>query len=233
MRTRLLRTAALGVTLGLGGLVLGAGPASASVDTGSDEIALAGMINAERAAAGLAPLAIDGRLFDSARSWSAVQAAAGDLSHDASFLAGNRPEGAGAVAENVAYNTSAATVHARLMPARRTCDAGSGRVSAGEVELGHAAAVDLHDGERAQLLVQHLVHPRRDRREQRHGGRPAAHLPQVHPGVEAPGGVARRLRLQLAARRHGGEADDQRAHLAADVEHGPVARAVVCVPHHR
>jgi len=121
MRTRLLRIAALGVTLGLGGLVLEVSPASASVDTGSDEIALAGMINAERAAAGLAPLAIDGRLFDSARSWSAVQAAAGDLSHDASFFAGDRPGGAGAVAENVAYNTSAATIHARLMqsPAHR------------------------------------------------------------------------------------------------------------------
>lgn len=121
MRTRLLRIAALGVTLGLGALVLEVSPASASVDTGSDEIALAGMINAERAAAGLAPLAVDGRLFDSARSWSAVQAAAGDLSHDASFFAGNRPSGAGAVAENVAYNTSAATIHARLMqsPAHR------------------------------------------------------------------------------------------------------------------
>ena len=121
MRTRLLRTAALGVTLGLGSLVLEVSPASANVDTGSDEIALAAMINAERAAAGQAPLAIDGRLFDSARSWSATQAAVGDLSHDTTFFGGNRPSGAGAVAENVAYNMSAATIHARLMesPAHR------------------------------------------------------------------------------------------------------------------
>lgn len=121
MRTRLLRTAAFGITLALGGLVLEVSPASASVDTGSDEVALAGMINAERAAAGLAPLALEGILFDSARSWSAAQAAAGDLSHDASFFAGNRPSGAGAIAENVAYNMSAATIHARLMasPAHR------------------------------------------------------------------------------------------------------------------
>lgn len=121
MRTQIFRTLALAATLGLVGLTSDAAVASAGPDTGADELTIVAKINAERAAAGLAPLVVDGRLFDSARAWSAAQAAAGDLSHDASFFGAGRPAGVGAVAENVAYNVSADLVHERLMasPAHR------------------------------------------------------------------------------------------------------------------
>lgn len=115
MRFPMVRAVALGAALAVGGLAVEITPASASVDTGADEVALVGRINAERAGAGLAPLAMDGRLFDSARAWSATQASAGSLSHDASYFGAKRPSGAGIVAENVAYNMSAGLVHERLM----------------------------------------------------------------------------------------------------------------------
>ena len=120
MRTKIARALALTGALGLFAMAGDIRPAAAQ-DTGADEMTLVAKINAERAAAGLAPLAIDGRLFDSARAWSSVQAAAGDLSHDDSYFGANRPSGAGAVAENVAYNYSVDSIHERLMasPAHR------------------------------------------------------------------------------------------------------------------
>ena len=114
MRTRILRSIAVATGLGLlGGLALDVAPAAA--DTGSDEMTFVGFINAERANAGLAPLAPEGSLFDSARVWSQAQVNAGTISHDDSFFTVNRPAGAAAVAENVAYNSNIAAMHERLM----------------------------------------------------------------------------------------------------------------------
>lgn len=114
MRTRILRSIAVATGLGLlGGLALDVAPAAA--DTGSDEMTFVGFINAERANAGLAPLEPVGSLFDSARGWSQAQVNAGTISHDDSFFTVNRPAGASAVAENVAYNSNIASMHERLM----------------------------------------------------------------------------------------------------------------------
>ncbi len=114
MRTRILRSIAVATGLGLfGGLALDVAPAAA--DTGSDEMTFVGFINAERANAGLSPLAPEGALFDSARGWSQAQVNAGTISHDDSFFTVNRPAGASAVAENVAYNSDIASMHERLM----------------------------------------------------------------------------------------------------------------------
>lgn len=116
MRRPVIRFMAVATGLGLVGAgVLDVAPASAAGDTGADEMTFVAKINAERVNAGLAPLAIDGRLFDSARAWSQTQANAGDISHDDSFFGANRPAGAGAVAENVAYNASVDNAHERLM----------------------------------------------------------------------------------------------------------------------
>lgn len=110
MRSKLITALAVAATLALG---VGSVDA-AQADTGSDELVVANLINAERAAHGLAPLRIDGALFDSARVWSQTMAAAGDLSHDASYF-GTRPAGVRARGENVAYNATVAAAHQRLM----------------------------------------------------------------------------------------------------------------------
>ena len=141
MRTRSLRSAALVTGIGLvAGIGLDVDPASAAQDTGADELTFVALINAERTAAGLAPVAAEGRLFDSARAWSQTQAAAGDLSHDDSFFSVNRPAGASTVAENVAYNASVQAIHERLMasPGHRANILNPAFTSVGIGEVEHA-----------------------------------------------------------------------------------------------
>lgn len=112
MRTKILLTAlALATSIGLVGSVVD--PASA--DSGSDELTLAALVNAERASAGLPALEVRGELFDSGRAWSARMADAGDLAHDARYFRAGRPARARLVAENVAVNGDVHAAHQRLM----------------------------------------------------------------------------------------------------------------------
>jgi hypothetical protein len=75
------------------------------------------MVNVERAAAGVPPLALRDDLTDIAGGWSASMADAGVLAHnDAYFSAEVRQRiGPGARAENVAYAGDVASVHRVLM----------------------------------------------------------------------------------------------------------------------
>jgi uncharacterized protein YkwD len=65
----------------VGTLLVGAGPAGASSGGDVERLAFC-KVNDERRARGLAPLAWDGAIADSARSWSGHMAAAGSLAHD-------------------------------------------------------------------------------------------------------------------------------------------------------
>ena len=99
-------------SLVLGGLPSGRGVAGA--DPAADERVLAGLLDDLRAGRGLAALAIDARLSQQARDWSARMAAAGRLSHDAdlaSAVGGDWTR----VGQNVGSGTTAAEVHGQLV----------------------------------------------------------------------------------------------------------------------
>jgi uncharacterized protein YkwD len=74
------------------------------------------LVNRQRAAAGLGPLAESERLATAARAWSAEMAAQGELAHDPELAV---PQGATQAAENVAYREPVAEgtadrLHAQL-----------------------------------------------------------------------------------------------------------------------
>jgi hypothetical protein len=75
------------------------------------------LINADRAAVGLAPLSVSTVAVEVAEAWSASMADTDTLAHnDAWFTSSSRERaGASAVGENVAYNADIADAHRRLM----------------------------------------------------------------------------------------------------------------------
>lgn len=72
----------------------------ASADTGGDEMDFVARINSLRASKGVAPLAVQGDLFDVARAWSARMSANNALAHNPS-LGSQMPAGWTRIAENV------------------------------------------------------------------------------------------------------------------------------------
>lgn len=103
----------LGATLvallvGLAGITLAAGPASA--DTGSEEMAFVQKLNELRGSQGLAPLAVKGELFDLARAWSGRMAAAGNISHNPD-LAAQAPSNWLRMGENVGMGPDVQVLH--------------------------------------------------------------------------------------------------------------------------
>ena len=78
---------------------------------------LLAMVNAERAAAGVPPLALRADLSDLAGAWSVSMAATGVLAHNDAYFSSDvrRQIGPGARAENVAYAGDVASVHRVLM----------------------------------------------------------------------------------------------------------------------
>lgn len=116
-------------------------PSTGSPSTGGAQ-QLFGALNAERAAAGLAPLAYDGSLEASASSWSAAMSSAGTMSHNPSVGSQIR-SGWRSWGENVAYAggyaDNAATIHAGWMnsPPHR-----ANILSAGFTHVGIGYVVD-------------------------------------------------------------------------------------------
>ncbi len=83
-------------------------------DVVADEQVFVADANAARAALGLAPLVVDGRLTASARQWSSRMAAAGSISHDQNLAAGAGQPWT-SLGENVGTGPSAAPVSAALL----------------------------------------------------------------------------------------------------------------------
>ena len=96
----------------LAGMPSGRGVAGA--DTAADERALAGRLDDLRAGRGLASLALDGRLSQQARDWSARMAAAGRLSHDAALASAVGGDWT-RLGQNVGSATTASEVHEQLV----------------------------------------------------------------------------------------------------------------------
>lgn len=102
---------AVAVTLAIPDAASASTPDTAAADY------LAGRINAERAAAGLAAVSVRADIAEIAMGQSVAMASRADLWHnDAYFAAGTRARlGARALGENVAYNGSIEDAHLRLM----------------------------------------------------------------------------------------------------------------------
>lgn len=86
----------------------------AFADTASDEDHFVQLINASRAAAGLAPLSVDGQLVSNARNHSAEMAAQGTIFHNAALasqITGNWV----ALGENVGVGPTVDDLHAAFM----------------------------------------------------------------------------------------------------------------------
>jgi len=98
----------LAILLGIAGLALAAGPASA--DTGSEEMAFVQKLNELRSSHGLAPLATKGELFDVARAWSGRMAGAGNISHNPD-LVNQVPSNWMRVGENVGMGPDVQLLH--------------------------------------------------------------------------------------------------------------------------
>ncbi len=84
-----------------------------AVDAGPGEGDLVSLINAERSAQGLAPLAVDARLVEHGRSHSAAMAAAGSVFHSLDLA--SAVSGWERLGENVGRGSTAAVVHEGFM----------------------------------------------------------------------------------------------------------------------
>lgn len=96
--------------------VAGAPTASSTTATlEQQEFELLELLNADRAAAGLAPLRMQTTLRDYARHHAADELAQGTIWHDMSEYQSQAPTGWYALGENVAYNSSVAGIHQAYM----------------------------------------------------------------------------------------------------------------------
>ncbi|MGQ0520649.1 MAG: CAP domain-containing protein [Actinomycetota bacterium] len=91
--------------------LLGAAPAAAD---SAEETDFVTRLNDLRASRGLAPLAVDTRLGDVARTWSGKMAAANSLSHNPS-LSSQVPSGWRKIGENVGYGPTVLVLHNALV----------------------------------------------------------------------------------------------------------------------
>lgn len=104
---RTITTTAVGLTFVLIGAFLSVAPAGAQAQTFIDRI------NAERSAAGLAPLAGHGQLTSGAQAWAQQMSQTGNLAHDAN-IAGT-VSGWTKLGENVGTGASVDLIHGALM----------------------------------------------------------------------------------------------------------------------
>ncbi|HUP84575.1 MAG TPA: CAP domain-containing protein [Acidimicrobiales bacterium] len=112
MRTLLCRL--VGLVL-MAALLVSVVPAqSAGADNLTDEQAFAAALNEVRAGAGLPPLAMEVRLVDIARGWSAQMAAANVLSHNPS-MSSQAPSNWQRLGENVGFGGSVDSIHKALV----------------------------------------------------------------------------------------------------------------------
>lgn len=96
------------------------------------------LVNAERDAAGVAPLVLDQALIDKAQGWAETLAASGDLRH--SSLTQGVPDGWRTLAENVGVASGPDEAHALLMASSghraNIVDGRSNRVGVGAAWAG-------------------------------------------------------------------------------------------------
>lgn len=111
---RTLTATAMGLVLALVGAFLSVAPAGAQSQTFVD------LINNERVAAGMAPLAVHGSLTSGAQSWAQQMAQTGNLVHDANISAS--VSGWTKLGENVGTGASVGVIHGAFMnsPQHRT-----------------------------------------------------------------------------------------------------------------
>lgn len=111
----------------------------AQADPVSSEEAIVTMINGLRAAHGLHPLTLDGRLSDVARAWSNQMAAAGALSHNANLPA-EAPREWVRLGENVGVGKSVESLHDAFVASAthypHLVDPGFRHIGVGVAEVG-------------------------------------------------------------------------------------------------
>lgn len=115
--------------------------------TGSDEDAFVARINSVRAAHGLAALAVDPRLSDLARGWSAHMAASGGIVHNGN-LPGQAPREWTRLGENVGVGQTVDTLHVAFLNSpthlRQIVDPGFRYVGVGVVMVNGEMWVTQH-----------------------------------------------------------------------------------------